>query len=75
MSEALNGKEASMNELPNVARAPKRLLWAQKIANISDTAVRIPGVNLSIGLDSIIGLIPVVGDALMLGASLVEDAA
>jgi hypothetical protein len=54
----------------SIVKAPKRLLWAQKIANISDTAVHIPGLNFSIGLDSIIGLIPVVGDALMLCASL-----
>ncbi|TDF35155.1 DUF4112 domain-containing protein [Alteromonadaceae bacterium M269] len=51
-------------------KAPRRLLLAQKIANLSDTAVRIPGLNLRVGLDFIIGLIPVVGDALMLGASL-----
>ena len=50
--------------------APKQLLLAQQVANISDTAVRIPGIKLSVGLDSIIGLIPVVGDVFMLGASL-----
>ena len=55
---------------PVLSKAPKRLLWAQKIANLSDTAVRIPGINIRLGLDFIIGLIPVIGDVLMLGASL-----
>lgn len=62
--------ESPATNASTMVKAPKRLLWAQKIANISDTAVRIPGLNLRIGLDAIIGFIPVVGDALMLGASL-----
>ncbi|MFT4942196.1 MAG: hypothetical protein ACI88A_005270 [Paraglaciecola sp.] len=49
--------------------APKYLLRAQKIANMTDTAVKIPFTKVRIGLDSIIGLLPGIGDGLMLGVS------
>ncbi|WJG09809.1 DUF4112 domain-containing protein [Aliiglaciecola sp. LCG003] len=45
---------------------PKSLLMAQKIANLSDTAIKIPFTRITLGLDFIIGLIPVVGDFIML---------
>ncbi len=41
---------------------PDALLKAQSIANITDTAVRIPVLGIRLGLDFIIGLIPVIGD-------------
>ena len=44
-------------------KAPKELLKAQKWANMLDTVI-----NFRVGLDSIVGLIPGVGDALMLFA-------
>lgn len=34
------------------------------IANIMDSAVRIPGTNITMGLDALLGLVPVVGDAI-----------
>jgi len=34
----------------------------QKIANLMDSAFRIPGTNLSLGLDAILGLVPGLGD-------------
>jgi hypothetical protein len=49
--------------------APKQLLRAQKIANITDTAVRIPIVGVRVGLDFLIGLIPGLGDIIMLVVS------
>ena len=52
------------------AKAPKALLKAQKLANLLDTAVKLPLIPIRIGLDSIIGLIPGAGDALMLIVSL-----
>ncbi|APD87759.1 hypothetical protein BM527_17575 [Alteromonas sp. Mex14] len=52
------------------AKAPKALLKAQKLANLLDTAVKLPLIPIRIGLDSIIGLIPGAGDALMLFVSL-----
>lgn len=51
-------------------KAPKALLKAQKLANLLDTAVKLPFIPIRIGLDSIIGLIPGAGDALMLFVSL-----
>ncbi|GLR71842.1 DUF4112 domain-containing protein [Agaribacter marinus] len=51
-------------------RAPDELLNAQALANLLDTAVRIPFVGIKVGLDFLIGLIPGVGDTLMLLASL-----
>lgn len=45
--------------------APAELLQAQRLANITDTAVRIPIIGIQVGLDFLIGLIPVVGDAIM----------
>ena len=51
-------------------KAPKALLKAQKLANMLDTAVKLPFIPIRIGLDSIVGLIPGAGDALMLFVSL-----
>ena len=51
-------------------KAPKALLKAQKLANLLDTAVKLPFIPIRIGLDSIVGLIPGAGDARMLFVSL-----
>lgn len=51
-------------------KAPKALLKAQKLANLLDTAVKLPFIPIKIGLDSIVGLIPGAGDAIMLFVSL-----
>ena len=53
----------------NHFRAPDELLQAQALANLLDTAVKIPFIGISVGLDFLIGLIPVVGDTAMLLAS------
>ena len=37
---------------------------AEWIAELMDTAIRIPGTNIRIGLDPLIGLIPGIGDAI-----------
>lgn len=55
---------------PENFRAPKELLSAQKIANSLDTAVRLPIVGIELGLDFFLGLIPVVGDVIMMLMSL-----
>lgn len=51
-------------------KAPSELLQAQSLANLLDTAVKIPFVNFRVGLDFLIGLIPGIGDLVMLFASL-----
>lgn len=57
-----------MNEY--TGQAPKALLKAQKLANLLDTSIKIPFLRFRIGLDAIIGLIPGIGDVLMLLVSL-----
>jgi hypothetical protein len=51
-------------------KVPPALLKAQKLANLLDTAIKLPFIPIKIGLDSIVGLIPGAGDALMLFVSL-----
>lgn len=51
-------------------KAPSELLQAQSLANLLDTAIKIPFINFRVGLDFLIGLIPGVGDIIMLFASL-----
>jgi hypothetical protein len=51
-------------------QAPKALLRAQKLANLTDTKFRIPFIGVRVGLDFLVGLIPVVGDLIMVGVSL-----
>lgn len=56
-----------MNKCP---QAPIALLRAQKLANLTDSKVRIPFLGIRLGLDFLVGLIPVVGDIIMVGVSL-----
>ena len=58
-----------MNNTTGVT-APTELLKAQKLANRLDTAFKLPFIPFRIGLDAIIGLIPGLGDAVMLIAAL-----
>jgi hypothetical protein len=51
-------------------QAPKALLRAQKMANLTDSKLRIPIIGIRVGLDFLVGLIPVVGDLIMVGVSL-----
>lgn len=51
-------------------RAPDELLKAQSLANLLDTAVKIPFINFRVGLDFLIGLLPGIGDSVMLITSL-----
>jgi len=60
---------------PNVEKddsfqAPEELLQAQALANLLDYAVRIPVIGIRVGLDSLVGLIPVLGDGIMFFASM-----
>lgn len=50
--------------------APKLLLKAQKLANLLDTAIKVPVINFRIGFDALVGLLPGAGDFIMLLASL-----
>jgi hypothetical protein len=50
--------------------APKELLQAQSLGNLLDTAVKIPFINFRVGLDFLVGLIPGIGDTIMLLSSM-----
>lgn len=67
------GQELSSPPLVEVEddfSAPEELLQAQALANLLDSAVKIPFIGIKVGLDFLIGLIPVVGDTIMLAASM-----
>jgi hypothetical protein len=57
-------------EIDENFRAPDELLQAQSLANLLDTAVKLPFINFRVGLDFLVGLIPGIGDSIMLLASL-----
>lgn len=48
---------------------PETLIKLQQLSHFMDKAFIIPGTNIRFGVDSIVGLIPVVGDTLTLGVS------
>ena len=56
--------------MTETVQVPKALLQAQKLANLTDNKVRIPFIGVRLGLDFLIGLIPVIGDLIMAGVSL-----
>ena len=56
--------------MSNTVQAPKALLQAQSLANLTDSKIRIPFLGISLGLDFLVGLIPAVGDIIMVGVSL-----
>ena len=56
--------------MTETVQAPKALLQAQTLANLTDSKVRIPFLGIRLGLDFLVGLIPVVGDIIMVGVSL-----
>ena len=51
-------------------QAPQALLEAQKLAKLYDEAVTIPLIGIKLGLDFLLGLIPIVGDIAMVFLSL-----
>lgn len=50
--------------------APSALKKAQKLANLTDSKMHIPFLGIPVGLDFLVGLIPVVGDIIMVVISL-----
>jgi hypothetical protein len=56
--------------------AMRRLVRMAKLARLMDTALRVPGTNIRFGADSIMGLLPVAGDAAgaVIGLVIVNEA-
>lgn len=57
-------------KITGTVQAPEALLQAQKLADLTDSKIRIPFLGIRLGLDFLVGLIPVVGDIIMVGVSL-----
>lgn len=53
------------------SRAKRDLKFAEKLAGLLDTSIRLPGTRFRFGLDPLIGLFPFVGDIITLAMSLV----
>jgi len=53
-----------------------RLRRLRLLARMMDTAIRVPGTNIRLGADSILGLLPVAGDAggALIGLYIVNEA-
>ena len=47
-----------------------RVERAERVARLMDRAVRLPGTQIRLGLDSILGVVPGIGDTLTLAPSL-----
>lgn len=54
---------------PSGARAYPDIAMSRALARVTDDLVRVPGTDLGIGLDALIGLVPGIGDALGAGLS------
>ena len=57
-----SGSYQGTDGFDNVERL-RRLRRLNNVARLMDTALRIPGTNIRFGADSVLGLIPVFGDA------------
>ncbi|QEC51199.1 uncharacterized protein DUF4112 [Anseongella ginsenosidimutans] len=53
-----------------ISRAERDLQFAERLAKLLDTSVRLPGTRFRFGLDPLIGLFPFVGDIITLVMSL-----
>lgn len=65
--------DATLSRDEDVTATLQRL---EAIAAVMDTAVRIPGTQVVMGLDAVLGLVPVIGDAISsaVGAYLIWEA-
>lgn len=70
-----SGFETRMKSLDREERL-RRLRRLNAAARLMDTALRVPGTNIRFGADSLLGLLPVVGDAsgALIGLVIVNEA-
>jgi hypothetical protein len=60
-----------MNEPLEPEEIKRRLETVRSIVRVFDEALPIPGTNLRFGVDAVVGLVPVLGDVVGAGASIV----
>ena len=72
--EQLNEMAKNLPTMANDPQSVRQRVEAMEV--LLERSFRIPGVNLPVGLDSIIGLVPIVGDIItaMMGAYMVWEA-
>lgn len=63
MVENRTGWRAGTDFGPERVELLRRLRRLNNLARLMDTALRVPGTGIRIGADSLLGLLPVVGDA------------
>jgi len=63
-------------DFADTAERLRRLRRLSGIARLMDTAIRIPGTGIRFGADSVMGLVPVIGDAggALIGLYIVNEA-
>ncbi|MGI2032444.1 DUF4112 domain-containing protein [Rhizobium panacihumi] len=64
------------DDFADTAERLRRLRRLSGIARLMDTAIRIPGTGIRFGADSVLGLVPVIGDAggALIGLYIVNEA-
>jgi hypothetical protein len=62
-------KTSGSNPANVPARDIRELKWIEGVINVMDNRFRVPGTNIRFGLDPIIGLFPIVGEAVTFGIS------
>ena len=62
--------------IADLKRRDQAVARLRRLAKLLDSAFRVPGVGIRIGIDAVLGLIPVVGDAAsaLIGAYLIVEA-
>lgn len=65
----MNTRAANTPALTRNAEDARRLRRIRRLVKLMDHAYRIPGTSISVGLDSVIGLFPIVGDIATVAAS------
>ena len=67
MSRPIDGEVVGPSRAERFAAAERRI---KRVTNVLDELVTVPGTGQRVGLDPIVGLIPVVGDAVAAGVGL-----
>lgn len=72
----MDGRRQAAGEGPEVAPAGERRRRLRRLAWLLDSSIPIPGTGLSVGVDAVIGLLPVAGDlvGVVLSAYILKEA-